>query len=320
MAQLKMHLIGNAERVISGLGSQGTMYATALKCVKEQFGQPSVIARAYITRLVDKRKIQADDRRSLQELSFDVMNWVATLKQINHLADVNAIDNLRKIITRLPDHLIDGWKGVASDLRDKGETPSLEHISQFLRKRVKAEFESEFGDIPKSDSRRPTHERKGIHAGQKEFKRPLKCHVCSEQHRVTKCPTFSSFSIDQKIQHAKDQRLCFACLNRGHMTRDCKSKTRCNVSGCSRFHHQLLHSDPPPPATPLSAATSALDKESIMPVVRVRFQSANGKVREGNVLIDSSAGTTVIRRNFAKALGLQGNHTIINVPALSRPW
>ena len=30
LAQLKMHLTGNAERVISGLGSQGRMYATAL--------------------------------------------------------------------------------------------------------------------------------------------------------------------------------------------------------------------------------------------------------------------------------------------------
>jgi hypothetical protein len=70
------------------------------------------------------------------------------------------------------------------------------------------------------------------------------------------------------------------------VTRDCKSKARCDVNGCSCFHHQLLHSDPHPPTTPLSAATSALDKESIMPVVRVRFKAANGKVREGNVLIN----------------------------------
>ena len=235
MAQLRMHVIGNAERILSGLDSQRTMYATALKGVKEQFGQASAIARAYITRLVDKRKIQANDRQSLQELSFDVVNCVATLKQINHLADVSATDNLRKIIKRLPDHLIDKWKGVASDLRDNGETPSLEHIGQFLRKRVKTEFDPDFGDIlQKSDFRRPTHERKGIHAGQREFKKPLKCYVCSEEHRVIDCPTFSSCSINQKIQHAKDQRLCFSCLNRGHVTRDCKSKARCDVNGCSR--------------------------------------------------------------------------------------
>lgn len=210
MAQLKMHLIGNAERIISGLGSQGTMCATALKCVKEQFGQPSVIARAYITKLVDKRKIQANDRKSLQELSFDVINCVATLKQINHLADINAIDKyLRKVVNRLPDHLIDKWKGVASDLRDKGETPSFEHIGQFLRKRVKAEFDPDFGDIQNSDFRRPAHERKGIHAGQRDFKKALKCYVCLGEHRVIDCSTFSSCPIDQKIQHAKEQRLDF---------------------------------------------------------------------------------------------------------------
>ena len=56
MAQLKMHLVGRAERVISGLSSQGTMYATALKTIEEHFGQPRVIARAYITKLVDNQK------------------------------------------------------------------------------------------------------------------------------------------------------------------------------------------------------------------------------------------------------------------------
>ena len=129
------------------------MYTTALITLKEQFGQSSVIARAYINKLVDKRKLASNDTPALQELSFDVINCLPTLKQINHLADINATDNLRRIVKRLPDRLIDAWKIVASDLREKGETPSLEHISRFLRKRVKAEFDPDFGDIQKSESR-----------------------------------------------------------------------------------------------------------------------------------------------------------------------
>jgi hypothetical protein len=199
MVQLKMHLIGNAERAVSGLGSQGTMYATALKTLKEQFGQSSVIARACINKLVDKRKLASNDRQALQELSFDVVNCLATLKQINHLADINATDNLRRIVKRLPDRLIDAWKIVASDLREKGETPSLEHISRFLRKRVKAEFDPDFGDIQKSESQKPVDERKGIHWTQRETKRTLKCYVCSEDHRVIECPVFVKCSIDEKI-------------------------------------------------------------------------------------------------------------------------
>ena len=124
--------------------------------------------------------------------------------------------------------------------------------------------------------------------------------MCSEEHRVVECPTFSSCTIEQKVQHAKDQRLCFSCLNRGHVTKECKSRVKCDANGCSRFHHRLLHQDPKPPPTPrVSSASSALDKESIMPVVRVQFKSTNGRVREGNVLIDSGAGTTVIRKDFA---------------------
>ena len=196
MAQLKMHLIGRAER---------TMYATALKSIKEHFGQPSAIARAYITKLVDKQKIQNNDRQSLQELSFDVVNCVATLKQSNHLADVNATENLRKIIMRLPNHLTDKWKGVAPDLREKGEIPTLQHIGQFMRKRVKAEFDPDFDDIQKSDNRRPLRDKNGIFSGQRDPKRPLKCYVCSEEHRVVECPTFSSCTIEQRVQHAKDQ-------------------------------------------------------------------------------------------------------------------
>lgn len=54
MVQLRMHVTGDAERTISGLGSQGIMYATALKTLKENFGQPSVIARAFIRKITER--------------------------------------------------------------------------------------------------------------------------------------------------------------------------------------------------------------------------------------------------------------------------
>ena len=68
---------------------------------------------------------------------------------------------------------------------------------------------------------------------------------------------------------------------------------------------------------PVNAAqpgvASVLDKASMMPVVRARFRAPNGRVREGNVLIDSGAGTTVIRKQFAKDLGLNGRREQIDL-------
>ena len=80
-----------------------------------------------------------------------------------------------------------------------------------------------------------------------------------------------------------------------------RSRKKCEINGCQRFHHSLLHADPP-----TSGVASVLDKNGILPVVRVRFRAPNGRIREGNVLIDSGATTTVIRKDFAMALRLQG--------------
>ncbi|XP_067653257.1 uncharacterized protein [Haliotis asinina] len=199
MAQLLMHLHGDASRAVSPLGSSGIMYATALKLLKDQFGHPSLIARSFINKLVNGSKIVPNNRNSLKDLSLDLIASIATLKRLNYFADVNSNDILRKIIARLPSHLIDKWKVVAADLREKGEVPSVIHISDFVRKRVKAEFDPDFGDIDKSR------------------------------------------------------------------------------------------------------------------VVRALFRAPNGRICQGNVLIDGGAGTTIIRKGFSIALGLQGKVECLDI-------
>lgn len=278
MVQLRMHVTGDAEHMISGLGSQGIMYATALKTLKEHFGQTSVIARAFIRKITERKKIQPNERKSLCEFSLDIINCLATLRQNNYFADVNANDNLRKIVKCLLDHLIKKWKNVATDIRDKGEILRLEHISSFVRKRVKAEFDSDFGDVHKSDPPRNSgfqkeDKRNGIHSNTKTPRKP-KCYICQAEHRVQEYPTMADSSPEEGIQLAMNHHLCFSCLVRGHPTRDCKSKNKCGKNGCIRIHHPLLHTDPPTN----NRVASVLHKGSILAVVRVQFQAVNGKV------------------------------------------
>ena len=54
----------------------------------------------------------------------------------------------------------------------------------------------------------------------------------------------------------------------------------------------------------------------LMPVVTLKFRSASGRVREGNVHIHSSAGTTVIRKDFSRDLDLQGQEERIDIAAV----
>ncbi|KAK3749297.1 hypothetical protein QZH41_007559 [Actinostola sp. cb2023] len=315
MIQLKMHVTGEAERAIAGLGSKGIMYATALKSLKEQFGQPSLLARALVDKLTKGDKIPRNNRQALREFSLDLINCLATMKQLNYFSDVNANDSLRRIIMRLPDHLIDKWKGVVTDIRERGHVPTIQHISDFVRKRVKAEFDPDFGDLQRERGSRieSVANRRGVHSTQRSpptrSTYTLKCHVCEGNHKVSECPTFIDSSVEERWQTAKASRMCFSCLNKGHQTKDCRSKKKCDKNGCLRFHHPILHVDPPS----ASGVASVLDQNGILPVVRVRFRAENGRVREGNVLIDSGAGTTVIRTDFAKALGLQGKRERIDL-------
>jgi hypothetical protein len=198
---------------------------------------------------------------------------MATMKRIGYTADINANENLRKIITRLPDHMIKRWKVFVADIREKCQTPTVSHISEYARKRVKEEFDTDFGDLqrdlrpPRSDHPPP---RRGIYAAGRDSNRsPMKFYVCEEEHRVIECPVLAKASVPEKLELAKKARLCFSCLNRGHSKNDCRSKKKCEKrDSCPYFHHPLLHSSPPPVA-------SILDKASMMPVIRARFRAPN---------------------------------------------
>ena len=102
MVQLRMLLKGEAEQAISGVGSKGIMYATALKGLKEQFGQPSVIARAVVNKLTMGDRIGRNNRQAVREFSLDIINCLSIMHRLNYYADLNANDNSRRIVMCLP--------------------------------------------------------------------------------------------------------------------------------------------------------------------------------------------------------------------------
>ena len=94
-----------------------------------------------------------------------LVNRLKLTKRIGYTAHVNGNENLRKIVMRLPDHMIEKWRVFVADNREKDQTPKVNHISEFVRKRVKAEFDPDFGELQR-DSRTPRNDppKKGIYA------------------------------------------------------------------------------------------------------------------------------------------------------------
>ena len=72
----------------------------------------------------------------------------------------------------------------------------------------------------------------------------LKCWLCKNNHRLMDCPSFKDRSISERRQFVKDDKLCFNCLSKTHIVKDCKSSFICREKNCDKKHHTLLHEPP----------------------------------------------------------------------------
>ncbi|KFD49666.1 hypothetical protein M514_09498 [Trichuris suis] len=66
-------------------------------------------------------------------------------------------------------------------------------------------------------------------------------HSCKEEHGLPECPVFLRGSTKERWNMVNDQGARYCCLKTGHQARDCKKRSGCNVAGCDKFHHELLH-------------------------------------------------------------------------------
>ncbi|KAK0138994.1 hypothetical protein N1851_024470 [Merluccius polli] len=66
------------------------------------------------------------------------------------------------------------------------------------------------------------------------------CLCCQDEaHGIVKCPTFAAKSIDDKRAFVYEHHLCFGCLRKGHITKECKRRHTCST--CGRRHPTCLH-------------------------------------------------------------------------------
>ena len=66
-------------------------------------------------------------------------------------------------------------------------------------------------------------------------------HPESASHSLTSCRNFLGMNTADRWRVARENNLCFNCLEANHRTRSCKDSGQCNK--CQRFHHKVLHEE-----------------------------------------------------------------------------
>ena len=147
----------------------------------------------------------------------------------------------------------------------------------------------------------------------------MKCFYCSQTHWSDECSTLKTLEARKE----KLKGCCFKCLQKGHVSKDCRRERACAHCG-RRNHHRSLcpklfsNSNQELPSE-IQSISGAADPETTMTASsnQVLMQTATSTVKNiaGNsstpvrMILDSGSQRTYITENMAKDLKLELNST-----------
>ncbi|XP_041456247.1 uncharacterized protein LOC121408709 [Lytechinus variegatus] len=147
-----------------------------------------------------------------------------------------------------------------------------------------------------------------------------KCWICeTSSHWLDQCKKFLAMSQIDRLQLVKTNHACFSCLKKAgkeHRMSNCKRRRRCSETSagepCKYFHHPLLHASTEVRGGNVDVAFAG-NSEALLPIVTVEILGQRGAVCEGNVLLDSGAQVSLIKKSVAEELKLKGSNISITI-------
>ena len=110
-------------------------YQRACQLLKERFGKPYDIARAFTDTLKCGPPIKGD-AKSLVQLASDMSDCETVLEPLQYLREVSNLDVLKGIVNRLPFHIKTKWTEHATRLLRANTQVTFSHLAAFVRERA----------------------------------------------------------------------------------------------------------------------------------------------------------------------------------------
>ena len=240
-------------------------YLAAHKILDERYGRPHVIARSYITNLVEGEPLKANDWPALLNFSSQMNKCQLALQRMGYRADLDNCENLMKCVKRLPNFLRNKWVEVADRILVTGREPHFADLATYVegRARVASSFYGQevSKTLGKADAK-PTFQSKPVQPGNKGTtlatggagetpQGPVgvaqrsygNCVCCDGVHSLDLCDKFKGLERVRRVEMLRRHRLCFNCFKRAHIAKDCFKPSNCTVTGCTIKHHALVHPD-----------------------------------------------------------------------------
>ena len=102
MDRLMNSLDGEAKKLVKTVGSNGYFYATALKVLKRDFGNPLFVSHLNLEKLFDQKQINIKDKLGLRSFHQQLRICISWLSSIGYDTPLTSHENLVKALSVLP--------------------------------------------------------------------------------------------------------------------------------------------------------------------------------------------------------------------------
>ncbi|KAL0829475.1 hypothetical protein ABMA28_004237 [Loxostege sticticalis] len=353
---LHASLKGSALLVIDNLDFKADNYESAWKLLCDRYDNKRLLVNNHVQALFNVERMQKESCDSIRNL-IDVTN-----KNLRALSSLNQpTEYWDTLIIHMMSEKLDSvtyrvWEEHRNTLTDP---PSLKIFITFLSNRADLlETIQEKGKIQKDNSNykqnsnflidtfqnnknktiNNNHNKsnnifnnKNLKAKQNIYKlKSYKCILCNESHYLFNCEKFRSLSIEDRIQKAKETKVCLNCLRPGHIDSKC-SLVPCRY--CKKRHNTLLHlselEPTPVPAIPVNSINHlANDSNSskqfttpshvLLSTALVKVLDGRGGAHSARLLLDNGSTANIVTQSLCGKLGLSRRDAYSTVTGINQ--
>ena len=311
-------LTGEAKSAVSGLCLSGDNYTEAVKILSDRFGDKTEVSREHLRCLQNLRRV-SNTTSQLRQFCDDIHVHSRNLSKVGIPTSDYEVMLVPQLMGKLPEQV--QWSLLHRASMEGSSISNLEYFLSRLETEIKVRNSIQSDEAHVHVTKEAHLPASRIHSAAAlttGAQAKGKCPFCDADHKPSVCPVTD---VKTRIQIIKQKGLCFRCLAKGHVGKQCRSQKKC--SRCSKQHHvTICHQANQKPAntedrsignTEASNDVSLLIRSSssvVMPTAKAILKSSNSlKEMTVRILFDSGSNKTFIRQDVCDQLGIESMTT-----------
>ena len=240
---------GRAQDLIRNLPYGGDSAKKAFEILDGEYNKPWRIFDDQTNRIKKLSDFNTEKVDTALEFVRTLESVAAALRAAGYQNEIDGELMHRSVMGKLPFRLQDKW---LTEL-ERNKTPrrsKLEGLASFLsrdierrRSLVPSASRKKSADSRKDDNKKKEFNKESRdHINTSTGDKPSNCPLCKGDHSLASCKKFAELEPDQRVEKAKELRVCFRCLY-PHSRRQCRKPEGCAAKDpdCKYDHHSLLH-------------------------------------------------------------------------------